>query len=135
MTLAYQQNRRGNRHYREFDVYPRTAYQLSDSDFEALISAIHPVPCIVVGGMAPRSQQENANSAWASLGERMGFDWNTVRPIYGKGDRWFSAVPTEPESVGAERLKREKAERDAAEAVKVEGQIAELQAKLSALRP
>jgi hypothetical protein len=39
--------------------------------------------------------QENANKAWQRLGEKMGFDYMTVQPIPGKGQRHFTAVEGE----------------------------------------
>jgi predicted TIM-barrel fold metal-dependent hydrolase len=53
-----------------------------------------PVPYMIIGGYAPRSRQENANDAWEALGREMGFKHMTVRPN-GKGDRFFSAEPSE----------------------------------------
>jgi len=37
----------------------------------------------------------------------MGFDYMTVRPIAGKGQRFFSAIPSENEAQRAERMARE----------------------------
>lgn len=71
----------------------RTDFEMTQDDLDRLLTAMKPVPYMIIGGMTPRSQQENANDAWASLGAKMGFDPMTVRPN-GKGDRFFSAVPT-----------------------------------------
>ena len=68
----------------------RTNYEMTDSDLAALLEAMKPVPMTMLQCGTPRSVQENANAAWARLGERMGFDPMTVRPT-GKGDRFFSA--------------------------------------------
>lgn len=70
----------------------RCEYEMSEADLKGLLDAMKPVPYMIVGGMRPVSQQENANAAWKSLGDRMGFDHMTVRPA-GKGDRFFSAEP------------------------------------------
>ena len=78
-------------------MYPRVEYQMSEDDLETLLQSSKPVPCIMVGGYQPPSQQENANRAWADLGKRMHFDSKTVRPIAGKGNRFFSAIPKETE--------------------------------------
>jgi hypothetical protein len=51
------------------------------------------VPLHTIECGTPRSQQENANEAWRRLGEKLGFDYMTVRPN-GKGDRFFSAEVT-----------------------------------------
>ena len=39
--------------------------------------------------------QENANKVWQHLGEKMGFDYMTVQPIPGKGQRHFTALAGE----------------------------------------
>lgn len=68
-------------------------YEMSEEDLKTLKEASKPVPYIIVGGLAPPSQQEMANRAWERLGKKMGFDHMTVTPIRGKGNRFFSAVP------------------------------------------
>lgn len=68
-------------------------YELTEERHAALIEACHAVPYIIVGGQAPPSAQENANREWAKLGEELGFDAATVRPVPGKGSRFFMAVP------------------------------------------
>ncbi|WP_089177182.1 hypothetical protein [Bosea sp. AS-1] len=70
----------------------RRDYEMTEADLKGLLDAMKPVPYIIVGGMRPASQQENANAAWEALGNRMGFEHMTVRPN-GKGDRFFSAEP------------------------------------------
>jgi len=68
-------------------------YEMTQEDLDVLLTAMKPVRYMIIGGVAPRSRQENANDAWKALGEKMGFDYMTVRPN-GKGDRFFSARPT-----------------------------------------
>ena len=68
-------------------------YEMTQEDLDVLLNAMKPVPYMIVGGVVPRSQQENANDAWKALGEKMGFDYMTVRPN-GKGDRFFTARST-----------------------------------------
>lgn len=68
-------------------------FEMTHEDLDALLAAMKPVPMIALQCGTPRSRQENANAAWARLGEKMGFDPMTVRPN-GKGDRFFSAVAT-----------------------------------------
>ncbi len=68
----------------------RTEYEMTQVQLDKILEACKPVPYMVFGGMAPRSQQENANDAWAALGAELGFDHMTVRPN-GKGDRFFTA--------------------------------------------
>lgn len=113
-------------------MYPRTEYEMTQEDLEAILKACQPVPYMVMGGMAPRSQQENANAAWAALGEKMGFDSMTVQPSR-KGDRFFTAVPSETEQHRTERLAREAEEKKRAEVKRLEAEIAEAQAKLTAI--
>ena len=45
---------------------------------------------IVVGGVGPRSQQENANDAWRAVAKELGFIWDTVQP-YGSDPHNFTA--------------------------------------------
>lgn len=72
----------------------RKEYEMTEDDLKELLSACKPVPYIMVGGVTPRSPQENANAAWARLGKKMGFKPMSVRPSRG-GDRFFSAEPIE----------------------------------------
>ena len=69
----------------------RIEFEMSKEDLETLLRASQPVRYMVFGGREPRSPQENANSAWAVLGAEMGFNSLTVRPVPGKGDRFFTA--------------------------------------------
>lgn len=69
----------------------RTEFTLEQSDLDKLMEASKPVPYMVFGGMPPRSPQENANDAWKELGQRLGFDHMTVRPIAGKSMLCFTA--------------------------------------------
>jgi hypothetical protein len=66
-------------------------FELTEEQYDEIIKAIQPVPYIVIGGMAPLSQQERANNAWKALGDKLGFKYMTVRPVYGKSDRFFTA--------------------------------------------
>ena len=70
----------------------RTEYQMSKAALAKLRDACTPVPMIMLQCGTPSSSQENANNAWARLGEEMGFDGATVRPMQGKGQRFFTAV-------------------------------------------
>jgi hypothetical protein len=72
----------------------RKQFVLTPEQIGNLIEASKPVPYLVMGGVAPTSPQENANAAWAILGEEMGFNHMTARPVRGK--KWqsvFTAVP------------------------------------------
>lgn len=75
-------------------VRSRVEYEMTAEDLAELMNASKPVRYMIVGGYAPSNPQENANRAWASLGEKMGFDWNTVQPTT-MGPRFFTAVPSE----------------------------------------
>jgi len=65
-------------------------FEMTAEQLKELMNACKPVPMIALQCGTPASPQENANSAWESLGREMGFDHMTVRPN-GKGDRFFSA--------------------------------------------
>ena len=69
----------------------RKEYEMTEAGLKELQAACRPVPYMIFGGMAPRSPQENANSAWCALGRRMGFDGMTVKPIEGESVRVFTA--------------------------------------------
>jgi hypothetical protein len=56
-----------------------------------LLDASKPVPYMVFGGVPPRSPQENANAAWRALGDELGFDYMTVRPVPGESHSVFTA--------------------------------------------
>ena len=114
-------------------TYPRVEYEMTQADLDAILAACKPVPLIIVGGYAPRSSQENANDAWAALGSKMGFDSMTVRPVEGKGMRFFTAVPSETPEQRADRLAAEERTRKAARAEELRASIAKQQAELDAL--
>jgi hypothetical protein len=69
----------------------RAEFEMTPADLETLLDSMSPVPYLIMGGIAPRSRQENANAAWCALGDRMGFDGMSVQPS-GKGDRFFTAI-------------------------------------------
>lgn len=69
----------------------RCDFEMTEQQLQKLLEAMKPVPYMVIGGHAPRSQQENANDAWAALGAELGFEPMSVRPN-GRGDRFFSAI-------------------------------------------
>jgi hypothetical protein len=107
---------------------------MSQADLDEILKACRSVPVMMVGGYAPSSLQENANRAWARLGEKMGFDSETVRPIDGKGNRFFTAVPSETEAARQERLTRESEEKRQQEIARLTDEIAERQRQLGALK-
>lgn len=112
-------------------MYPRTEYEMTQADLDTILDTCKPVPYMVFGGRAPRSPQENANAAWAALGQKMGFDHMTVRPIDGKSQRFFSAVPSETESARKDRLEREGREKRQQEITRIRDEIAEREKQLA----
>ncbi len=72
----------------------RKKFRMSDEDHDTLMAACTSTPAIMlhIGG-GPPTPQENANAAWAALGEKMGFQHMTVRPN-GNDTHNFTAVPT-----------------------------------------
>jgi hypothetical protein len=116
-------------------MYPRTEYEMTQEDLDAILNASKATPVMFVsgGGSMFGSPQENANAAWASLGARMGFDYMTVRSVSGKGQRFFTAVPNETEEARKEREVREAAEARKREVVRITGEIEKLQARLAEL--
>jgi len=63
---------------------------MTEADLEQIKEACKPVLMIALQCGTPSSPQENANRAWKTLGERMGFDGMTVEPS-SKGARFFTA--------------------------------------------
>ena len=84
---------------------PTVDYEMTQADLDAILSACKPTPVMFLSGgiRIGGSPQENANTAWAALGAKMGFDYMTVEPT-GRGDRFFSAVSNarldRPETAG-----------------------------------
>lgn len=115
-------------------MYPRTEYEMTQEDLDTLMQAMKPVPMIMLQCGSPPSQQENANSAWAALGRKMGFDSDTVRPVNGKGTRFFTAVPSETEDQRKERLAKQAEEKRQADITALTLEIDERQKKLVALK-
>lgn len=77
----------------------RQTYRMTDEQHEKLLDACKPTICMWVGG-PPRSPQENANAAWQTLGDELGFQWDTVQPV-GRDSRDFTAELAEPAREGA----------------------------------
>jgi nitrogen regulatory protein PII len=85
-------------------MYPRVNYEMTQEDLDTILNSMKSVPMIMLNIGGSRSPQERANDAWEQLGKKMGFDSMTVQPIFGKGDRFFSAVPLENETQKKTRL-------------------------------
>ena len=114
-------------------MYPRTNYEMTEDDLNRILEACKPVPYIVIGGHPPRSQQENANAAWAELGKRMGFDEMTVQPD-SRGTRYFTAISSETEAERAQRMALEEKERYERERERLQKVIADAEAQLQRLK-
>jgi hypothetical protein len=115
-------------------MYPRSEYEMSESDLKELLEACRSTPVMMIGGYAPPLPQENANRAWERLGQKLGFDFNTVRPIDGKGQRFFTAIPNETEEQRQERVAREAEEKRQSDIARLSNEIAERQQQLDALK-
>lgn len=117
-------------------MYPRTDYEMTEEDLQTLLSACKPTPVMFLSGGQPMSDspQDNANRAWGALGKKLGFDYLTVRPIAGKGQRFFSAIPSESEEARKERLEREAQEKRQRDIERLKEEIAEREKQLTALQ-
>jgi len=71
----------------------RKQYELTDEQLLRLVNASKPIPYMVVGGVEPQTPQEAVNYVWQSLGEEIGFEWDTAEPVAGKSHHHFSAIP------------------------------------------
>lgn len=71
----------------------RKEFELTNEQLHALLGACKPMPCMMIGEYITGSPQESANDAWARLGWELGFHPMTVRPVPGKGNRFFTAEP------------------------------------------
>jgi hypothetical protein len=78
----------------EEEMNERREYEMTEAQLQKILETCRPVPYLLgSGGVPPTSPQENANAAWARLGREMGFEHMTVKPVSGKGQRFFTAVP------------------------------------------
>jgi len=114
-------------------MYPRTNYGMSKDDLKELLDACKPTPVMKIGSYTGSSPQENANRAWAKLGEKMGFDPTSVKPIPGKEMMFFTAIPSETEEESARRESAEAATRDAKEIEQLTESIAVAQDRIREL--
>jgi aromatic ring-opening dioxygenase catalytic subunit (LigB family) len=73
----------------------RREYEMTKDQLRKMLDACKPVPAMYLSGGVPMfpSPQENANRAWASLGDELGFNPATVQPVPGKGHHFFTADP------------------------------------------
>lgn len=114
-------------------MYPRTEFEMTQEDCDELLAHMKPVPMIMLHISGGPTAQDNANLAWQNLGKKMGFVWDSVQPIAGKGMRFFTAIPSETDEARKEREAREDEEKKRAEVKRLEAVVAEAKAKLAAL--
>ena len=115
-------------------MMPRAEYEMSQEDLDALMEASKPTPVMMIGGYSSPSPQENANAAWARLGEKLGFDSMTVRAAPGKGQRFFTAIPSETDEAKAERLAQQAALERLAEIDRLQVEIRAAKLRLAELQ-
>jgi len=74
----------------------RIEFEMTEEDLAALLAACKPTPVMFLSGGTPMcaSPQENANRAWARLGEKLGFETMSVVPDPANRQRFFLARPT-----------------------------------------
>ncbi len=65
-------------------------FEMTQKQFDKILKASQPVLMIALQCGPIAGPQENANTAWESLGKEMGFDYTTAKPSR-KGNRFFSA--------------------------------------------
>ena len=68
-------------------------FEITQNQLDKLLDASKPTPVMYLTGGRPmfNSPQENANIAWKALGDKLGFDYITVRPILGQPQTTFEA--------------------------------------------
>lgn len=76
----------------------RQEFEITKKQLNELLDACKPTPVMYLSGGTPmfNSPQENANYAWKKLAKELGFKWDSVRPISGKGQRFFTAEANWP---------------------------------------
>ena len=69
----------------------RKTFTMTEDQFKKILDASKPVPAMFLSGGQPMfgNQQDNANNAWAVLGQELGFDHMSVKP--GDSKYQFSA--------------------------------------------
>lgn len=117
-------------------MYPRTEYEMTEKDLKSILNACKPTPVMFTGNGVNigGSQQENANTAWEKLGNKMGFDYNTVRPVEGKGNRFFTAIPSETKIQRQEREAKEKKQKRLDRVSELKKEISDRETELNKLK-
>lgn len=75
----------------------RREYKMTYEQHSRLLASCKPVPYLVAGGMIPTDLQQRVNDVWSDFGRALGFRWETVQPVPGKDDRYFTAEETDVE--------------------------------------
>lgn len=74
----------------------RQKYEMSVDGLAKILKACEALPYILgSGGVEPPDPMIRINRVWEELGEEMGFQHMTVKPVSGKGQRHFTAEPVE----------------------------------------
>ncbi len=71
----------------------RREFQMTEDQRASIMEACKPTPAMwdSSGNYLFGTPQENANRAWQTLADALGFKWDTVRPVPGKSDDFFTA--------------------------------------------
>jgi hypothetical protein len=75
----------------------RKEYEMTEEDLKELLESCKSDPVIYGSGGVPlfQTQQEKANAAWEKLADKYNFKWDSVMPVSGKGNRFFTAIPND----------------------------------------
>lgn len=71
----------------------RKEFELTEAQHATLLEACRPQMYLVANGMEP-DVVGSALRAWDALGAELGFVGDTVRPVSGKSDYFFTATST-----------------------------------------
>lgn len=113
-------------------MYPRTEYEMTEEDLQGLLQPR--MPEMLIGGHSTGAmQQDTANNAWKRLGDKMGFDWETVQPARGKGQRFFTAIPSETLEAKAEREAQQADDKRKADIDRLQDEIYDREQQLNKL--
>lgn len=66
----------------------RKTYTMSKEQLDKILEVCKPVPYMIIDPISP---QKKADEAWEKLGEEMGFDYMTVKPVAGQPETVFTA--------------------------------------------
>ena len=69
-------------------------FEMTKEQYQKLVTAGTSTPVMFLSGGRPMfsSPQESVNAAWKALGDEMGFDPTTARPIDNEGEMVFEAI-------------------------------------------